>query len=215
MGLEKLRGCTGVKDQGQCGSCWAFSTTGAIEGAYEIATGALNSVSEEQLVDCIPTSYTCYGCGGGWPDKAMDWVHDNGGIASESAYPYTAGGGVSGTCHSSTSVSHISNYTWVNYGDESSLQTQSYIGPVSVCIDASSWTFQMYTSGVYNQPGCSTTNLDHAVLVVGYDTTSSGQAYWIVKNSWGTGWGQAGYIWMSRNKNNQCGIASHAVRPNV
>jgi cathepsin L len=197
---------TGVKDQGQCGSCWSFSTTGAIEGAQKIATGSLVSLSEQELVDCDTGNY---GCGGGWPIDAMAWVIKNNGIDTESSYPYTA---KDGSCKKSSGTvgGHIRSYKQVSYGSESSLETTTVSGVVSVCIDASHYSFQLYSGGVYNEPNCSSRNLDHAVLVVGYQ--NSGTPYWIVKNSWGTGWGDKGYIYMTKGQNNQCGIASAAVQ---
>jgi cathepsin L len=196
---------TGVKDQGQCGSCWAFSTTGVLEGAWKIAGHALTSLSEQQLVDCDSTNY---GCNGGWPVDALAWLKGRG-SDTESSYPYTA---KQGTCKAGSIGAYVGTYSQLPRGSESSLQSATaYVGPVSVCIDASHWSFQVYSSGVYNEPACSSTNLDHAVLVVGYGN-ESGKDYWLVKNSWGTGWGEQGYIKMSRNANNQCGIATAAVQ---
>ena len=201
---------SGVKDQGQCGSCWAFSTTGVVEGAFKIGGGSSSvlSLSEQELVSCDKTNY---GCNGGWPIDAMSWLMKQGGLPSESNYPYTSGKTkTSGSCESGhKAVATLHKYHQVTKYSESALETEvATVGPVSVCIDASHTSFQLYTSGVYNEPRCSQTNLDHAVLAVGYDNSGG---YWIVKNSWGTGWGQKGYIWMTKNGSNQCGIASAAV----
>merc|ERR1712117_254015 len=201
---------TPVKNQGSCGSCWAFSTTGSIEGQHYNATGNLISLSEQQLVDCDTTSY---GCNGGNVVLAYRYVEGSGSVL-ESDYPYT---GMDGACKASSysTAATISSYVTLPYGSESSLQSASAtIGPISVAIDANHWSFQLYSSGVYYEPACSSYELDHAVLVVGYGT-ESGSDYWLVKNSWGKGWGLDGYIMMSRNKNNNCGIATDACYPIV
>jgi cathepsin L len=200
-----------IKDQGQCGSCWAFSAIGAQESQYYITNKVLQSLSEQNLVDCVTS---CYGCDGGWPSQAYTYVvqRQSGKFNLESAYPYTAR---DGTCRYSSSgaVSLVTGYSSVTKGSESALLDATYNnGPVSVAIDASHNSFQLYKSGVYNEASCSTSNLDHAVVVVGYGNSGS-TPYWIVRNSWGTSWGIQGYIWMSRNKNNQCGIATTAVVP--
>jgi cathepsin L len=204
---------THVKDQGQCGSCWSFSTTGSTEGCHKIVTGSLVGVSEQNLVDCSSNvQYGNHGCNGGLMTNAMNYIISNGGIDTESSYPYTAS---QGTCHynSANKGATLKSYYNIAKGSESDLQNQVYVGPVSVAIDASQSSFQFYKSGVYYEPKCSSTNLDHGVLAIGWGV-DGGQDYWWVKNSWGTGWGQAGYIEMARNKNNNCGIATQATRPN-
>jgi cathepsin L len=202
---------TQVKNQGQCGSCWSFSTTGSVEGCHFLATQKLVSLSEQNLVDCS-TAQGNQGCDGGLMDQAFQYIISNGGIDTESSYPYTA---EDGTCAFSTSNvgAKIGAYTDVNSGDEKDLQTKVAGTPTSVAIDASHNSFQFYTSGVYNEPDCSTSQLDHGVLAVGYGHDQTGGDYWLVKNSWGTDWGLSGYIWMSRNNNNQCGIATAASIP--
>jgi len=201
---------TGIKNQGQCGSCWSFSTTGSTEGAHAINTGTLVSLSEQNLVDCS-TAQGNQGCDGGLMTDAFNYIISNGGIDTEGSYPYTA---EDGTCHYSAANcgSTLATYSNVQSGSESSLQSSVVVGPTSVAIDASHNSFQMYSSGVYYEPNCSPTQLDHGVLAVGYGS-SSGSDYWIVKNSWGTSWGMSGYIWMSRNRNNNCGIATMASLP--
>jgi len=206
---------TGVKDQGQCGSCWSFSTTGSVEGAHQISTGKLVSLSEQNLMDCS-WNYGNMGCNGGWMDSAFQYIIKNGGIDTEASYPYTAV--TSKTCkyNAANSGATIRSYTDVTSGSESALETAvATKGPVSVAIDASQNSFQLYSSGVYYEPKCSSSNLDHGVLTVGYGTASVGGDYWIVKNSWGTSWGMQGYIEMARNENNNCGIATAASFPTV
>jgi len=204
----------GIKDQGQCGSCWSFSATGSMEGAHALSTGTLVSLSEQNLVDCVENGqYTCDT--GGVMQDGFQWVIDNGGIDSEAQYPYCACSGNACKFSKAKVVATIKSYQNVQQGSESALQSAAASQPgVSVAIDASHDSFQLYTSGVYNEPQCSQTMLDHGVLVVGYGTSSS-KDYWLVKNSWGTSWGMQGYIMMSRNKNNQCGIATDASFPTV
>jgi cathepsin L len=203
---------TPIKNQGQCGSCWSFSTTGSTEGCHQITTGKLVSLSEQNLVDCS-NAQGDEGCNGGLMTDAMTYIIQNGGIDTESSYPYTA---EDGTCayNAQNSGATLKAFTNVAAGDENALQQSCAMGPVSVAIDASHDSFQFYSSGVYYEPDCSTSQLDHGVLAIGWGTDStSGSDYWIVKNSWGTDWGQEGFIWMSRNKQNNCGIATMATLP--
>jgi len=194
---------TPVKDQGQCGSCWAFSTVGTCDGAWKIKHGSLLSLSEQQLVDCSKDGNE--GCNGGDMRVAMDYVVKNG-LESESAYPYHA---VDQKCHYDASkvVARFSGYVSVPEGDEDALDTAiANNGPTSVGIDASDPSFQWYSGGIYGPSSCSSTDLDHGVTAVGY---ASG--YYIVKNSWGSSWGISGYINMARHKSNKCGIATEAT----
>ncbi|XP_039610676.1 procathepsin L-like [Polypterus senegalus] len=205
---------TRVKDQGQCGSCWAFSTTGAIEGQIFKKTGNLVSLSEQNLVDCSKP-YGTYGCQGAWMSHAYDYVLKNGGIESENTYPYTARDDQPCLYNSRRSVARITGYKFLPEGDEQALANAvATVGPITVTLDASNPSFQFYSSGIYNDPNCDEEQLNHAVLLVGYGTEGN-QDYWIIKNSWGSSWGENGYMKLARNKDNACGIASYALYPEV
>jgi len=204
---------TPVKNQGSCGSCWAFSTTGSLECDYAIKTGVLTSLSEQQLVDCSG-SYGNYGCDGGWYYYAWNYAAANGGLCTEANYPYV---GVDQTCKTScgTKYNVPSTYTSVTADDESALLTASASGCISVAIEADQFAFQYYSSGILT--GTCGTNIDHAVLVVGYGSQNS-QDYWKVKNSWGTSWGEEGYVLICRDCNangneGECGINMYPAYP--
>jgi len=201
---------TPVKNQQRCGSCWAFSTTGSMEGAYQIATGKLLSFSEEDLVQCDHNGDQ--GCQGGLMDNAFDWIKSNG-ICTESSYPYTSGSGITGQCKKTcTPVATNTGHKDVAKGDEDALKSAVSQQPVSVAIEADKSAFQLYKSGVLDSSQCGQ-KLDHGVLVVGYGTDSGvGKDYWKVKNSWGATWGEKGYIRMVRGKN-MCGLANQPSYP--
>jgi C1A family cysteine protease len=199
---------TPVKDQGQCGSCWSFSATGALEGALFVHTGSLHPLSEQQLVDCDSASS---GCGGGLMDNAFQYVMKHG-LASEEAYAYKATAGV---CAPAADVvvhpGDVKNIVDLPTGDEHALQAAVAHQPVSVAIQANQFAFQFYKSGVLT--GACGHDLDHGVLVVGYGMDGgSGKPYWKVKNSWGPGWGESGYIRLEKGVG-LCGIADSASFP--
>merc|ERR1712195_10941 len=175
---------TPVKNQGQCGSCWAFSTTGAVEGADAIKTGTLKSFSEQQLVAC---SMQNNGCNGGLMDYAFAWIAQGNSLELEASYPYTAGRGQRGSCKTDKSkgVGTVSGHQDVTAGSASQMRAALALGPVSIAIEADQMAFQSYTSGVITS-GCGK-QLDHGVLAVGYGNLN-GDDFILVKNSWGAGW---------------------------
>jgi len=205
---RKQGAVTPVKNQGQCGSCWAFSTTGAMEGAYQIKEKNLPNLSEQQLVDCAGDSGNM-GCNGGLMDYAFTWLQDNG-AATQAEYPYK---GYDQDCQGPAKDQKYktTGYVDVQAGSEASLTSAVTKGPTSVAIEADQSAFQFYSGGIFTA-ACGQ-QLDHGVTAVGY-VLSGSQPYWIVKNSWGTSWGEQGYIRMVRGKN-QCGINNMASYPTI
>ncbi|CAF1400283.1 unnamed protein product [Didymodactylos carnosus] len=208
---------TTIEDQGQCGSCWAFTATGALEGQHFIKTGKLVGLSAQNLMDCSG-KFGNQGCNGGLMDASFDYIKANKGVDTEASYPYEA---VEGKCRFNRTNVGATDTGFVDLppGNETALEIAlATVGPISVAIDGSQSSFQFYSSGVYDEPACSTTQIDHSFVLVGYDTLTNGtvkQDYYIAKNSWGESWGNKGYIWMSRNKKNQCGIANIGSYPLV
>lgn len=204
---------TDVKDQGSCGSCWAFSAVGSLEGAHARKSRTLTALSEQNLVDCAGP-FGCDGCGGGWMTSAFEYVESNGGIDTEAAYAYRARDERCAYRNSSRGAT-VRGVVNITQGDtDALLRAVATVGPVSVAIDAS-FDLQMYGSGVYTSTSCSKTMLNHGVLVVGYGETSTGKKYYIIKNSWGKDWGMDGYVYFDRDVPNMCGIAEAASYPLV
>lgn len=212
MDWTTLGAVTPIKDQGQCGSCWSFGTTGGIEGAWQLATAKLNSLSEQQLVDC--SKFPNMGCSGGNPSVAVGYETKNE-VCSEASYPYKA---TKGSCQSACTAAipkgGVTGYNKVGglFGaKKADMMAALNKNPVTIAIQADQSSFQSYKSGVLTAD-CGT-QLDHAVLAVGYGT-DNGEDYWLVKNSWGTSWGSAGYIKIG-SATNQCGVLNRAGYPSV
>jgi hypothetical protein len=200
-----------IKDQGQCGSCWAFSAVGAIEGVHSVLKGNLYNVAEQELVDCS-TSYGNYGCSGGLMDYAFQYVIDKKGLATQSDYPYVA---VDQTCKTGKArTAPISGFTDVPVNSAAALKAAINKQPVSVAIEADTFTFQSYTKGVINDASCGT-NLDHGVVAVGYNDAAN-PPYYIVRNSWGASWGDAGHVLIGIKEGaGICGIQLAASYPTL
>lgn len=204
---------TEVKNQGTCGSCWTFSAVGAIEGAIAVGGGPLENLSMQQIVDCDSGGN---GCDGGLMDQAFQWEKTNDGLCKLVDYPYTGETGT--TCLTSCKVvpgSKVKSYTDVLSTDHA-LMSALAKQPVAVAIEADQSSFQFYSSGVLTK-ACGT-HLDHGVLAVGYGTSEDGIDYYKIKNSWGTTWGEEGYIRLERGgdqEKGQCGILSSPSYPNV
>ncbi|XP_056335069.1 cathepsin S, ortholog 1 [Danio aesculapii] len=201
-----------VQNQGPCGSCWAFSAVGSLEAQMKRRTAALVPLSAQNLLDCS-VSLGNRGCKGGFLSRAFLYVIQNHGIDSSTFYPYEHKEGV---CRYSVSgrAGYCSGFRIVPRHNEAALQNAvANIGPVSVGINAKLLSFHRYRSGIYNDPKCSSALINHAVLVVGYGS-ENGHDYWLVKNSWGTAWGENGFIRMARNKN-MCGISNFGIYPTI
>jgi C1A family cysteine protease len=198
---------TKVKDQGQCGGCWSFAATGALEGKWEIATGSLVSLSEQQFLDCDTTDS---GCNGGLEYQGWDYFKShNQGICTEGSYPYKGKNGncAQSSCTVGIPAGGITGVTHVQTGSASALKSALNSNPVAIGIEADQSAFQFYSGGILS--GTCGTNLDHSVLAVGY-----GSDFWKVKNSWGASWGENGYIKLTMT-GDSCGILDDASYPQV
>ncbi|NXP59359.1 CATL1 protein, partial [Chloropsis cyanopogon] len=205
---------TRVKAQGDCGSCWAFSATGALEGLMFRRTGKLVPLSEQNLIDCTQKLGN-KGCGGGLALRAFEYVREHG-LSSERAYPYRGTDNSRCRYNSRYRAATCSGFKVLPHGDEVALmQAVAAVGPVSVSVDATGPAFQFYSSGIFACPP-DQQKLNHAMLLVGYDRVQSRNCtmnYWIIKNSWSVGWGEKGYMLLLKDDGNHCGVASRASYP--
>ena len=197
-----------VKDQGQCGSCWAFSSAESIEGQLGLNGHRIN-VSTQNFVDCVSLDY---GCGGGWMDDALAYAEKTG-VETDHDYPYTATSSQDCQANASQATIRPTVYVDIPPNDDALRRALLVLGPVSIALDAT-YNFQMYNASdyIFNDDTCDPTTPDHALLLVGYNDI---QKYWIVKNSWNTDWGRDGYIYINNTKPNMCGISSYAVAPYI
>ena len=199
---------TPIKDQGSCGSCWAFSTVAVLESLWARAGNELVPFSEQALINCCSD---CLGCGGGDPTLALnmiirDW---HGKLPRESAYPYQ---GFQGPCQGvQVELGNVTSWGAIPFADENDMKEKcAAYGPVSALQKSNLWSYVFYSGGIYREEQCSQLDFDHAVTVIGYGT-EGGQDYWLIKNSMGAAWGEDGYMRLARNAGNMCGIASRSV----
>ncbi|XP_004591922.3 procathepsin L-like [Ochotona princeps] len=207
---------TPVKDQRRCGSCWAFSATGALEGQMFRKTGRLISLSEQNLIDCSQPQGNG-GCRGGLAYQAFRYVKENGGLDSEDSYPYE-GRNLPCRYNPRNSVANVTGFVRIPAREEALMKAVATVGPIAVALDASHPSFQFYKEGIYYEPDCRRKHLNHALLVVGYGFEGSemdNNTYWLVKNSWGQKWGMHGYFKLAKDRNNHCGIVTEASYPTV
>lgn len=211
----RTKGCVNpIKEQDNCGASWAYSTTQSAEGCYAVKSGTLYNFSEQSLIDCVTE---CNGCGSGMMTDAFRHIAEKqgGAMMASADYPYV---GYQSQCKFDSERAKqigIKGYQQIASGSEKDLASAvASHGPTALLIDASNWSFQLYRSGIYDEPACSSANLNHAVGCVGYGTENSVN-YWIIRNSWGEEWGEQGYIRMVKDKNNQCGEATMACYPTL
>ncbi|XP_062815128.1 procathepsin L isoform X2 [Anolis carolinensis] len=204
-------------DLGHCGACWAFSATGALEGLMFNKTGKLVSLSEQNLIDCS-TKMGNHGCRGGYITKAFEYVRENGGIDSEQDYPYLEQEASGCRYNAQARVANCSSLVRIQSGSEEALEhAVATVGPVSVAVDAQSFFFHFYKSGVFSSSWCGQ-RVNHAMLAVGYGVNQAGGAnidYWILKNSWTENWGEGGYMRLVKGAGNHCGVANQASYPTI
>ncbi|XP_077546227.1 procathepsin L-like isoform X2 [Haemaphysalis longicornis] len=208
---------TPIKNQGQCGACWAFSAVGAIEAQFFKRNHRQVRFSEQNLMDCAGRQYGNNGCNGGQMAGAFQYVRDAGGLDTEAQYPYRQS--TNFQCQYSNSFEsrqvRVTGYVRIPPRNERALKDAvAFVGPISIGINASPQSFMFYKSGVYSDPGCDPRGLNHAVLVVGYGFDPRYGPYWLIKNSWGTGWGEGGYMKIAMNRN-VCGMAEDPSYPNM
>ena len=204
---------TDVKDQGPCGSCWAFSAIATLEGQHAKKSKKLVSLSEENIVNCA-NNFGNFGCDGGWPNAGLSYIKYNNGVDTEKSYPYNT---MDGNCTFNKSdigatVNSVVNISSNNY--TALMNALANVGPISVAIDAE-FDFQFYKNGIFESSDCDNSTLNHAVTAVGYGISPNGKRYYIIKNSWGTDWGMNGYIYFSRDIKNMCGILKDTCYPIV
>lgn len=221
-----------IRNQFQCGSCWAYSGTSTVESAVAIKTGHLYDLSEQQSVSCAGLRYGNLGCNGGYYSGLWDFSKDNDGICSEADYPYTSGNGDTGSCIKGcdpVSGTKVQSYVDVTPNSDTAMMTALNVCPLSIAIEADQRSYQMYLSGIYNDyEGCnansktkganSQPNIDHAVVLVGYGT-ENGQDYYILRNSWDVSWGEGGYMRIARGNQfgpyGVCGVLYDPMYPVV